>query len=211
MTNTQPYFAAIQNTIGTLSSADYQSLKKYQELIVSYSNKTNLVSSGDLEKFWSRHIIDSLQIIKTLDTIHVSRETYDTNNYQWADMGSGAGLPIIPLSIILKNIQFTAIEPRAKRSAFLKIVKQELQLNNLRIVTARTEDSQLNHQDFVSSRALGTAAEDWKLAQGILKSGGLFITLKKQSDLGAGSLDWNTVKYKLPEESEEFCVMYRRS
>jgi len=73
------------------------------------------------------------------------------------DVGSGAGFPAIPLAIINRHMSVTALESNQRKSVFLKEVKHQLALPNLRIATARIEDFGWNSYSAVASRALDRA------------------------------------------------------
>jgi 16S rRNA (guanine(527)-N(7))-methyltransferase RsmG len=73
------------------------------------------------------------------------------------DIGSGAGFPAIPLAIMRPDLEVTALEANQKKSLFLKEVKDELGLANLRIATARLEEFDWTAYELLTSRALEKA------------------------------------------------------
>ena len=73
------------------------------------------------------------------------------------DIGSGAGFPAIPLAIMRPDLEVTALEANQKKSLFLKEVKDELRLANLRIATARLEEFDWSLYELLTSRALEKA------------------------------------------------------
>ena len=199
----------LKNKLITLDDNQTETLFKFEELIKNYNKKTNLISYNDLDKIWERHFLDSLEILKVLSKANVSHETFKET--KWADMGSGAGFPVIPLCIALPNINFCAIEVRLKRATFLKVAKKELNLSNLKIVQKSIESCKINNFDVVTSRALGSADEDWFLAKNLLKKAGVFITLKKANHFLEETALWERHQYSLDSEKEEFCVLLRWS
>ena len=97
-------------------------LVKYGSLVMDYNKNINITGANSIDDFIKEHIIDSLlalDIFKNYDNI--------------IDVGSGAGLPSIPLSIIYNNKKFTLCESKNKKADFLKFVKKELCLDNIEI------------------------------------------------------------------------------
>lgn len=73
------------------------------------------------------------------------------------DIGSGAGFPAIPLAVARPDVQVTALEANQKKSLFLKEVKDELELANLKVVTAKLEGFDWEAYELLTSRALDRA------------------------------------------------------
>ena len=118
-----------------------------------------------------KNIIDSLLIVKNLDL--------DGKNI--LDLGSGAGLPGIPLAIYYKNTNFTLLEPLTKRANFLKEIAQKLGLKNVKVVNDRAEIFIKNAResyDFVTSRAVSRLNILLELSIPFLKVGGKLIAYK---------------------------------
>jgi 16S rRNA (guanine527-N7)-methyltransferase len=179
-------------------------LESFAGLVVRYNQKANLISEGDQDKIFSRHILDSLQPLR-------QKYLIPDDNAKWADLGSGAGFPVIPLCIALPTIQFFAVEPRQKRYTFLKVVKAELSLRNLTIIEGNAETSRLENLERVSCRALGSAPEDWERAESMLQPNGLFVTLKSLHDCEPlAQPPWNIHPYNIPGESKDYCLLVRK-
>jgi 16S rRNA (guanine527-N7)-methyltransferase len=170
---------------------------KHAQMVLDYTKKINLISPGDKDKILLRHTLDALQVFPFLSTQQSTGKKY-------LDMGSGSGFPLIPICILFPEIQFTSIEPRVKRVAFLSAVKRELKLTNLKLMEGRAEDLQEKY-DFVSSRALGSFQEDWERAKSLLNPQGYFITFKHGQD----SLPPEAQKtpYSLPGEKDSFYLV----
>jgi 16S rRNA (guanine527-N7)-methyltransferase len=73
------------------------------------------------------------------------------------DVGSGAGFPAVPLAVMNGDMSVTALESNQKKSVFLKEVKQQLALSNLRVETSRMEDFECSGYAVIASRALDRA------------------------------------------------------
>ena len=183
-----------------------EQLYLYADLVLEWNSKTNLISKNDAPKFISRHITDSL-----IPYIMLIKESKLKNNSKWADMGSGAGCPVFPLSIILPEITFYAVEPRNKRVLFLQEVKNSLNLKNIHIVAKRFETAGLTDLDYISCRALSTFENDWERAKNNLNKNGLFITLKSLENIShlKNRSDIKIIEYQLPEEQQHYAILIR--
>lgn len=146
-------------------------LVSYMELTLKANESFNLTANDTEESFMIKNIIDSLLIVKNLDL--------DGKNI--LDLGSGAGLPGIPLAIYYKNTNFTLLEPLTKRANFLKEIAQKLGLKNVKVVNDRAEIFIKNAResyDFVTSRAVSRLNILLELSIPFLKVGGKLIAYK---------------------------------
>lgn len=106
-------------------------LERYAAIVRRYAGKLDLVSPGDLERFESRHIDDSLRALPYVQQAPPGPAV---------DVGSGAGLPGIPLAIADPGRHWRLLEPRKRRAAFLEEVVRELDLGNVEVVCDRAEN-----------------------------------------------------------------------
>lgn len=120
-------------------------LHAYVDLIIKWNPKINLVSKNTLQNVWSRHIQDSIQVY---DVRSSDAET-------WLDLGSGGGLPGVVISILAygQPQHMVMIESDARKSAFLRQVKRELDLS-YQVVTDRIEHTPEIKASIISARAL---------------------------------------------------------
>lgn len=134
---------------GLRSKADIiADLKTFQKLLEKWQNAQNLVSRETLSAFWTRHVADSLQVLALLpeECSHI------------VDLGSGGGLPALPLAIALKGskIRFSLVESNSRKCAFLRMVARELGLSvhvfNKRIDSDVSRET--GRADVVTARAL---------------------------------------------------------
>ena len=127
-----------------------QDLESYAVLMRKWQSIQNLVSRETLSEVWTRHFADSLQVLKLL--------TPDDRSF--IDMGSGGGLPALPLAIALKGTRchFTLMEPNGRKVSFLRTVARELGL--LVTVEGRRTDQidsrETPKPDVITSRALAS-------------------------------------------------------
>jgi 16S rRNA (guanine527-N7)-methyltransferase len=181
----------------------YKTLE-FCSLLLNANESTNLVSKNDSKKLLTRHVSDSLMFaIKRKDS-----------QLKWADIGSGAGFPVIPLCFYFKKMKFFAIESRKKRSEFLEMIKEKLELQNFDVIHGKAETSKLKDMDFVSCRAVGSLEEDFELAKGILKKGGHFLTVKSKRGICEMQEKGNKLlkqasifDYRLPGEEMEYALV----
>ncbi len=115
-------------------------LEKYQQLVLKWNDVINLVSKSTIQDFWVRHIVDSLQLL----------EFIPNRDIELIDVGSGAGLPGIVLSIAgVRNV--TIIEADSRKCAFL-LQAAALSSNKIVVINQRVEDVKLTC-DILTSRA----------------------------------------------------------
>ena len=99
------------------------SLNKFEELIIEGNKKTNLIGKSTISQIWTRHFLDSFQVIDFIDK----------NDNRLIDLGSGAGFPGIVLAIASKEkkipLKITLIEKSPKKVKFLKATIKQLKLN----------------------------------------------------------------------------------
>ena len=97
-------------------------LRAYEKLVIKWSKTINLVSRGDLNKIWDRHILDCMQIYPHLPDRPAS----------YLDFGSGGGFPAVVLSALLfendPNIKIYLAESDGRKAAFLRAVFREIQI-----------------------------------------------------------------------------------
>ena len=121
---------------------------KYMNLLIEWNEKMNLTAITEPNDIILKHFIDSITINK-----------YIENNAKVVDVGTGAGFPGIPLSIIRTDLQITLVDSLNKRLIFLQEIKKELELKNIDIVHARAEEFGQNKNyretfDIATSRAV---------------------------------------------------------
>ena len=151
----------------TLSLANEKQLLAYLELLDKWNRVYNLTAVRETERMVSHHLLDSLAIVSHMETGRV------------LDVGSGGGLPGIPLAIARPDLQVTLIDSIAKKTAFLLQAKAELGLDNVSVVTGRVE----THQDemgfdTITSRAFSDLKEFVTLTRHLLAPGGRWLAMK---------------------------------
>lgn len=154
MTNTQRKFIrafeANRESFGVaLSTEKIFRLSKYYELIEKNNQILHLVAPTDVGTFVVRHILES-----------IFAEQFLPKNVRFADIGTGAGLPAVPLLIAREDLRGFAVESKLKKAKFLEEVLAECKLTDrARILDRQFEELEKPEIDFVTCRALDKFAE----------------------------------------------------
>jgi len=149
----------------------------YQEL-VDWNKRMNLTRIIGYEGVQIKHFLDSLTVI-------LAWQSYEAiADFRLIDVGTGAGIPGIPLKIIFPNIKLVLLDSIAKKAAFLHHVKNKLELENVDIIVGRAEE--LAHQapyregfDIALSRGVAPLATLVELTLPFCLIGGSLIAQKK--------------------------------
>lgn len=141
---------------------------RYLEELLRWNNRVNLTSIRDPEVALEKHLLDSLVLLNYLD-----------RTARLLDMGSGGGLPGIPLAIADQRLQVTSVDSVGKKVNFQKHVKRMLQITNFTPQQKRLEvlDSE-EAFDFITARALSDLTTLSKFAGPVLKPGGRLLVMK---------------------------------
>lgn len=112
-----------------IAAGAQQRMLDYLALIQKWNKAYNLTAVRDPNEMVSRHLLDSLSVVPFVS------EAGDN----WLDVGSGGGMPGIPLAILFPERQFTLLDSNGKKTRFLTQVKLELKLANLQVIHSRVE------------------------------------------------------------------------
>ena len=130
----------------------------------------NLTAIRDRDEMVVKHVLDSLSILPLVRGLVL-------------DVGSGAGLPAIPIAIAAPQLQVTALDSNGKKARFLRHVQRTLKLANLEVAETRVEAfSPPEKFDVVVSRAFASAADFFKLTGHLLAPGGQWVAMKGKLD-----------------------------
>ncbi len=129
-----------------LDAAQLEALRNYAALLREWNAKLNLISRKDVENFEAHHLLHALSPLKVLkfaDRVRV------------LDVGSGGGLPGIPLAIAFPRAQFFLLDSMEKKIKALRDMVERLGLKNVQIVHKRAEQLESKF-DYVTGRAVAT-------------------------------------------------------
>ena len=150
-----------------LSAAQQQQLIAYIELLHKWNSAYNLTSVRTPKAMIGRHLLDSLVVAPYL---HGNRVI---------DVGTGPGLPGVPLAIFYPEKHFVLLDSLGKRIRFLNQVKRQLNLGNIEPIQCRVEDHQLEEgYDAVISRAFASMKDMVHWCRHLPGSDGCFLAMK---------------------------------
>ena len=151
----------------SLSDRQQQQLVAYVELLHKWNKAYNLTSVRDPNEMLVRHILDSIIVAPYL------------KGERFIDVGTGPGLPGIPLAIVLPQAQFTLLDSLGKRVRFLRQVQHELKLDNVTPVQSRVEEFPAEPPfDGVISRAFASLTDMVSWCHHLPGEQGRFYALK---------------------------------
>lgn len=149
-----------------LDSTQTGRLTAHVALIQKWTRIYNLTAIRDASKIVSHHLLDSLAIVPHLSGLSL------------LDVGTGAGLPGIPVAIARPDLDITLLDSNSKKIAFLRQAIAELGLKNVRVVCARVESWRDGVFDMVVSRAFSEIADFVAASRHLLARGGVFMAMK---------------------------------
>src|SRR5690348_15519004 len=142
-------------------------LRGYLDLLIRWNKTYNLTAVRDPAQMVTRHLLDSLAVLPFV------------RGRSLADLGSGAGLPGIPLAIARPDMQVTLVDSNGKKARFLREVVRGLPLKNASVQQVRAEDLQGGF-DCVTARAFASLADMLAWGGHALAADGAWLALKGQ-------------------------------
>lgn len=152
------------STAADLSPGQIAALGAFEDLLAAHAIPRGMVASSDRDHLRDRHVLDSLRAVSHLGAVR----------QPVVDLGSGAGLPGIPVAIARPDLLLTLTEPRQLRVAFLELVVERLSLPNVRVFPGPAEELSAD-ADVCLARGFGDASRAWAVARGLLQPGGRLI------------------------------------
>lgn len=175
-------------------------LAQYVLLLNKWNAAYNLTAIRDIESMVSKHIFDSLAILPWIQ------------GNRMIDVGTGAGLPGIPLAIARPDIHCVLLDSNGKKIRFLNEVKRQLQLNNLEIVQFRVENYHPTVGfDTVVSRAFSSLEQMMIWTQHLIANNGIWLAMKgryPEDELHKLNKPYRVEQYKVKDiDGERCCVL----
>lgn len=155
-----------------LSGPQADQLVRFAALLVRWNAVHNLTAISSPASILSHHLLDSLAILRPLVSI------FPEQRCSVLDVGSGGGLPGIPLAIAQPHWRVTVVDKVQKKVAFLTQAKLELGLTNLDCLHARIEDVRTPPFDLIVSRAFSSLADFVRVSAHLLTPGGWWAAMK---------------------------------
>jgi 16S rRNA (guanine527-N7)-methyltransferase len=172
-----------------LDAEQIEKLLKFAALLARWNSAFNLISRRDIERLGPRHLLDSLSLCRYLQGSRV------------ADLGTGAGLPGLPLAIANTDTAFTLVDRNERRIRFVRQAAFELDLRNVEAIASdfvRFRPSVLF--DTVVSRAVTTPSKLWRMTAPLLAPAGqaLFLVGAGSDDIVVGAAHIERIDIRVP-------------
>jgi 16S rRNA (guanine527-N7)-methyltransferase len=174
MTN-ELVFSGIEDLGLSLSPKNIDDLELFLQEMGRWNRIHNLTAIEGEESSVRLHLIDSITVLP------IMRQFLTNPNPSIADLGSGGGLPAIPIAILQAGWNLTLIESVRKKTAFLQHIRGKLSLKNIQVLSERVEEVAKNQPgqfDAVISRAFTNLAHFLQLSLPLLRPGGLVFAMK---------------------------------
>jgi 16S rRNA (guanine527-N7)-methyltransferase len=147
---------------------------RFAELLTVHGVERGLIGPREVDRLWERHLLNSVAVAECVP-----------KGASVIDVGSGAGLPGIPLAIARPDLDVVLLEPMARRIAWLEEAVTKLELDNVRVVRGRAEEKDVRqrygNRDVATARAVAPLGKlaGWCLP--LLRTGGQLVALKGSS------------------------------
>jgi 16S rRNA (guanine527-N7)-methyltransferase len=149
---------------------------QYADLLTTDGIERGMIGPREAERIWQRHILNSAVLAALIP-----------QGARVVDLGSGAGLPGIPLAIARPDLRMVLLEPMQRRVRFLNDCLEALPLPNAEVKAGRAQDGLAPAADYVVARAIAPLEELVRLSFGLLADNGILLALK--GERAAGELE----------------------
>ncbi|MCA9303961.1 MAG: 16S rRNA (guanine(527)-N(7))-methyltransferase RsmG [Phycisphaerales bacterium] len=171
----------------SFEQGEIDQLGRYLALLMDANTRMNLTAIRDETEAWDKHILDALTLVPVLAELREGACV--------VDIGSGGGIPGLPLAIVMPHLRFTLVDATAKKCRYLEETAESLGLRNVRVINDRAErlgndrgerspqgrrDAHREQYDMAVARAVGRMAMLVELTVPLVKVGGLVVLTKGQ-------------------------------
>ena len=174
-------------------------LLAFVALIEKWNKTYNLTAIRRRDEMVNLHLLDSVSILPYLE------------GKRMIDVGTGAGLPSIPLSIFCPDIEFQLLDSNAKKTRFVQQAILELKLPNVKVTHSRVEDFEPDQAfDTVLTRAFASLSEIVELTQHLISENGTLLCMKGQTpeeELAAVNAQTTLISINVPHIEAERCLV----
>lgn len=183
------FFELCQSVGLELEPAEVAGLHKFVGLLLDANTRMNLTGIHNPAELWTRHVFDALTLMAVLEELEGPLDILD--------IGSGGGLPALPLAVVRPQDRFTLLEATAKKCDFLREAAESLGLHRVEVICGRAEKyghdrgtpvdrggervregGMRDRFDVVTCRAVGRVAVAAELCVPFAKEGGLVVLVK---------------------------------
>lgn len=171
-----PEFLAAAAELGiAFEPGEVEKLGRFLGLMLYASTRMNLTAIKDPAEAWKRHILDSLTLMAPLAELPEGATVID--------VGTGGGVPGVPLAIVRPDLRFTLLDSTAKKTAFVRAAMDVFGVEHSKTITARAEEAGRYPQyrdtfDVAIARAVGPMATVAELVTPFVKPGGVALLIK---------------------------------
>ncbi|HHF7347666.1 TPA: 16S rRNA (guanine(527)-N(7))-methyltransferase RsmG [Legionella feeleii] len=181
-------------------TTEAEPLLHYLSLLNKWNRSYNLTAIRDMDVMVTRHLLDSLAIAPWI------------RGKRLLDVGTGAGLPGIPLALIQPALQVVLLDSNGKKIRFLQEVKRALTIDNIEIVQTRVENYHPSLGfDTVTSRAFSDLAQMLKWTNHLVETDGIWLAMKgryPETELASINLPYQVQSYTVPGlDGKRCCVI----
>lgn len=165
----QSVFAGARALGLSISEQQGEQLVAFGKLLMQWNRVYNLTRIESEEAVLNLHILDSLAFVAAIAHRHPTTAL---------DVGSGGGLPAIPLAVVRPDVQITMVDSVQKKTVFLQQVIMKLGLTNAHVVHSRIEDLSSKRVHAVTCRAFATLSKTVALTRRFLADDGVWLLMK---------------------------------
>ncbi|MGR8931580.1 MAG: 16S rRNA (guanine(527)-N(7))-methyltransferase RsmG [Gammaproteobacteria bacterium] len=182
-----------------IAESQQDQLLKFIALIIKWNKAYNLTAVRDPMEMVGLHLLDSLAILPHVKPARV------------ADIGTGAGLPGIPLAICMPDCHFTLVDSNSKKTRFIQQAVLELKLKNVEVIHSRVESLQPDNLfSTVMSRAFASMPDILTLTGHLLAEDGLLLAMKGHvpvQELAELNAHYTVIPLNIPSIEGDRCLI----